>query len=564
MANIQIVPGSEVATPMAGQKINGSAFREAALMRGNVAATLGNDVADVFGEIGKKFQENRDARTILDADLAMRKTTDAYRDSLAKNPDEHTWIPGYQEQVNQVRNQVLNGRDVNPNVKRQLSAMLDRWDQATTSEIRTAAQLQSANRTKQTAIADYTYAARQGDEKGAYAAIQLGLDNHALFPEDADRMRREVPQLTQRAAIDTGIENNPIATLDLLKDQTPDGHSKKFPAIDPRTLNTLIVTAHNAMRKVQIEKAQEFSAEIDDAMDHQVDPQILKGARDAKEISAYDYERLDRRIKNYEKAGTEAHAKAETQSFQVAMLQADTPPADARDLETWAAEMKQNGLEWTNPAYRRRLNDYVDRKVENVKRTGKAEERPVVAQVMADLHKDFTEKDVLIPAVQTTTPATPAKTHWFRADEPAVPETTTVSLVRGGMNWVMAKASSEPDKKTGLTPIEAIYGKGITKDDVIESIRRHEADLTAKMRDWFNDPNNAKATAQQANDYRASLEQPYLLAAAGAALNHAIETDNPALSAQDLDAWHWAKQNPNDPMARQIIDKQNSKYGVRP
>lgn len=239
-------------------------FREQALMSGRVAQSIGENVSNIFGEIGQQFQENRNARTVLAADLTMRKTTDDFRDSLAKNPDEKTWIPSYQEQVAQVREKVLSGPDVNPAVKRQLSAMLDRWDQSTTAEIRTAAQLQSATRTKHTAIADYTYAARQGDEQGALAALDLAEKSHAMFPEDVARMRRELPGIVQQAQVETGLQSSPGMVLQKLRETDKEGKFVNFANIPPITRERLIVQAnarHNAEQSANVQQIVESFAE---------------------------------------------------------------------------------------------------------------------------------------------------------------------------------------------------------------------------------------------------------------------------------------------------------------
>ena len=143
---LAIIPGSEISTPAASGKIDATPFRNAALMKGAEGAALGNAVGDFFGEVGKKFQDNVNARTVLDADLKMRTATDDFRDSLAKNPDENTWLPNWKDQSDQLKDSILNGPHVGPDVKRQLMAMTDRWQQAAGSEFKTAAQVQSINR----------------------------------------------------------------------------------------------------------------------------------------------------------------------------------------------------------------------------------------------------------------------------------------------------------------------------------------------------------------------------------------------------------------------------------
>ena len=285
---LQIVSGSEVETPASAVHINAQPFREAALMKGRVGAAVGDSVSGFFGEVSKKFQDNVNARTVLDADLKMRKFSDDFRDSLAKNPDENTWLPDLNEKSTQLREDILSGPHVGPDVKQHLTGMLDQWQQAQSSEVKTAAQIRSINRTKATVIEDYTKASRDGDEQGALAAIDLGVQNHALFPEDADRMRKELPAITQTAKVETGIQNQPYQTLKLLEDQDKSGKSKAFPALNPQQLGVKIREARTATNKWQADNAMDFMGSK--PSDAALDKKILTGEineRGSKQIKIY-------------------------------------------------------------------------------------------------------------------------------------------------------------------------------------------------------------------------------------------------------------------------------------
>jgi len=301
MAQLQIVSGSEIETPASAVHINAQPFREAALMKGRVGAAVGDSVSGFFGEVSKKFQDNVNARTVLDADLKMRKFSDDFRDSLAKNPDENTWLPDLNEKSTQLREDILSGPHVGPDVKQHLTAMIDQWQQAQSSEVKTAAQIRSINRTKATVIEDYTKASRDGDEQGALAAIDLGVQNHALFPEDADRMRKELPAITQTAKVETGIQNQPYQTLKLLEDQDKSGKSKAFPALNPQQLGVKIREARTATNKWQTDNAM-------DLYDNPPTDDILKQKVESGEIS----EPSERKIKAYRDKTNYESARAST------------------------------------------------------------------------------------------------------------------------------------------------------------------------------------------------------------------------------------------------------------
>ena len=65
---LPIVAGSEVSTPAGGTKIDPNAFREAALARGQVLGTAGQDVASLFTDLQTKMQDARNAKNVFDAD----------------------------------------------------------------------------------------------------------------------------------------------------------------------------------------------------------------------------------------------------------------------------------------------------------------------------------------------------------------------------------------------------------------------------------------------------------------------------------------------------------------
>lgn len=303
---LAIVPGSEVETPNASPKVDGGVFRSAILSKGRSAAEAGDAIGGFFDDVSQKFQQNRNARTLLDADLQMRQFSDTYRDSLAKNPNEDEWAANFEEQSNQLKDHLLDGPGVGPDVKRQLQANLDRWQGATQGEITTAAQLQSLNRTKQTAIADYTYAARQGDVDGAMNAIQHGQENHALFPEDADRMRREVPRIAEQAQVDTGIENNPQLTYQKLTATTKTGNPSNFKSLDP---NSRLRLTSQALQRWHAEQSASADGIRDDIDSGKIPEEAdIKAKEDSGQISGKAASSLRRYVKQKDWAESRANA----------------------------------------------------------------------------------------------------------------------------------------------------------------------------------------------------------------------------------------------------------------
>src|SRR5580693_6566063 len=125
MCALPIVAGSEVSTPSSGVQINPSAFRAAALAPGRMAAAIGQDVGSTFQDVSQQIQETRNTRKVFDADLSMQKTKSQFLDDINKDPslakDPGTWVPAYQERVQQTTESILSQPDLSPVAKRRLT-----------------------------------------------------------------------------------------------------------------------------------------------------------------------------------------------------------------------------------------------------------------------------------------------------------------------------------------------------------------------------------------------------------------------------------------------------------
>ena len=86
MGQLPIVSGSEVSTPMSTVKLDPSAFREAALMKGKVAGALGDNIGGFFQQVSDNVQEARNAKHIFDAHLTLNKTKDQFLSDIQTNP----------------------------------------------------------------------------------------------------------------------------------------------------------------------------------------------------------------------------------------------------------------------------------------------------------------------------------------------------------------------------------------------------------------------------------------------------------------------------------------------
>ena len=357
-----IVPGSEVSTPSSGAPINGQAFREAALAPGRLAAALGQDAGDLFQDVSQKLQANRNAQTIFKADLAMRKQKDAFTAGLAKMPDEGTWLPAWKEQTDALREQVLSGKNVGPDVRRVLSQKLDVWEAATSAQIRTQALRKGVHDTREDAIADSTYAAHQGHIEDAKNILNAAVAHYAMSPADARKIGVRFPSIAAQAQADTAITSNPIKAPDLIQ---------KFKGtIEPQVFVGIMHRAEEERNRAQASNLNDLAEQMDDSPDGTIDPKLLAQKVKAGEITQRGADGLLTRQKRKADENTK-------DDFNLGMMGAyDHKWADDKAPEATASQMKEDGAHLP-PALRMRLYKEIDAQVNAAKKEGEKEEKPV-------------------------------------------------------------------------------------------------------------------------------------------------------------------------------------------
>ena len=499
MAIPQIVAGSLVSTPSSGVKMNSGPFREAALAPGRVGAAVEQSVGGLFEDVSQKIQANKNAGTVFKADLAMRKAKDDFTAQLVTMPDPTTWLPAWNARTTELKTSIMDGPNVGPDVKRHLGQMFDNWEQATTNETKIAALLKQNADTRASAIEAATYAAHQGDLEGANNALKVAVSSYAMTEAEAARQAKNFPVIAAKAQVSTLISTNPIAAPNIIDEQFAD----KLPPQDFRIIKHI---AMEAQSRAQADNQEMISAEIDDNPLHTYDTDLLKQKRDSGEISVPGYQKLQARMKGYASAAETANKQEtrlrsleERNDFNVTMMQADNPPTDATTLDSWSKGIKENGLAWTNPALRRRLNEYVDSKVKSVRATGQKDERPVESRMYELMDEDRMHGGTFIP------PYSEKIDHWFKPDE-------TKQVRFGGSLSELRKITDEDAVK--------MFGKGSTARGVIAAEQANYAKKREEMRQWFAAQAAAgkKPTIEEANEYRMKLEAPDIIAAvAGAA-----------------------------------------------
>lgn len=491
---LPIIEGSQVNTPSSGIQLNGESFRQAALAPGKLGAAIGQDVGGFFDEVSQKSQANRNFNTVASADLQMRKAHDDFTASLVTRPDQRTWLPAWQDQVQQTKDNILNGPDVGPDVKRQLTAQVNNWDVATSSALRMKALDKGVQESYETMVQASNMAYMSGSPTAIQDGdniIKAGVSNYATSPVKGQLLMAQGKQTAFKAQADSAIDNDPINAPDILEDTLKDKMS-------PIAYRPLYREALRRQSSQQSLNSQSIYQQI--AATGSIDPKILSDQVDAKAITQTQANQLTGYMKKLGAQQTREDMKAERDQYNISMKEADDHDwVNDKDAQITAAKINNEGLGWTQPALQRGLDEHIQSKMKAAA-SGQSGLSPVQKQIFQQMQEDRTSNGLTVP-LSTETVVT--NSHTFSPDETEVQH----NFVSGGL---------EALRKMDPTAIQDKFGKGVTREQVLQAEQSHAAGIQTKMRDWFQQ--NPQATYDEANDYRISLEKPYVMGAVSTSL----------------------------------------------
>lgn len=471
---LPIVSGSEVSTPSSGVRMDSSAFRNAALAPGRVAQTVGQDVGGLFQDVSQNIQANRNARTVFDADLAMRKTKDDFTANLAKMPDEGTWLPAYKQQVDQLRDQTLSGPNVGPDVKRVLSQKFDMWEGVTSAEIRQAALLKGATETRESAIADSTYAAHQGDIEGAKNILNAAVAHYAMTPGDVKKISARFPSIAAQAQADTAISTNPIKAPDLIQ---------RFKGtIEPAVFVGIMHRAGEEKSRAQANNLNDLSEQMETSPDGTIDPKLLAEKVKTGDVTQRGADGLLNRMKHAKDLDKkQADLEDRNEASLVALDITDHDFIGDKEPQKSANDFNDRIKGIANPGQRDRLTQRLQNKIQSAQKKGEEEEKPIIKEQLDWMKQNFEGKVNVIPV--------------FGGGH-----------VAGGIKKIQEMTDEN---------FQGTFGKDANRADAvkhasayIETQRLNYAKKQQAFLAWAHDPSNKDATVEQAQAERQRLERP--------------------------------------------------------
>jgi hypothetical protein len=271
---LPIVQGSEVQTPTSGVKVDVGPFREAAMASGKMLAGIGSEATSLFSDVAQKLQENKRSDAVFKADIAMTKNMDNFRADLKKNPNTATWEDDHQKMVQQTKNQIFSDPSLDNATRKILDQQVEKWSISTGSEVKMASLLKQASDTKLNALTVAQSKANKGDLEGANAAIQLAVDSYAMTKEEGASQFEDIKQTAYRNQTDARINQQPIESVDWLKETVKDKDGKdvkdkdgfkvykNIPEMSPSDRLQLINKAEIAANKYRVEQTDDIVKRI--------------------------------------------------------------------------------------------------------------------------------------------------------------------------------------------------------------------------------------------------------------------------------------------------------------
>jgi hypothetical protein len=469
-----IVPGSEVQYQPAGARVDAAPFRNAALAKGRMLQGGADAVAGVMGDVADKVMQNRNARQVFDADLAMRKTYDDFNSNLVNMPDEGTWLPAWKDTVAQLRDQVLANPHLSPDVQRQLSMKFDGWEEATTSATNIAALLKGHTESRKSALNDAIYAANQGHVDGPGGANDImaaAVANHAYSTQEAATITKKFPAMAAKANADQAIIRFPIDSRKVIEG------AKWFGDMKPADQKAVLTAADVAKKRAQGQNYDEMLKEKIDAQTGQIPENVIRQAIDTNQIEAKAGENLIAAQKREDEKGDEGQFK------YVSALAHDPTAWRAQKPEDYAEFLKAESANIKSPTVRQKAVDDINRELDAVHKEGFTSDGPVHRNQIEMMRQSYADLTSMVPTGNTSNRGVP--------------------FLKGGLERVETMSAAD---------FREAYGSKANRSNVMKqeaarqtAARQWYAEANDQYRAWANSEKGTTATPQEADAERTRL-----------------------------------------------------------
>jgi hypothetical protein len=225
---LPIVQGSEVQTQVGATKIDPSAFRRAALAKGEVLSGAGTEASKLLEAVGDRMQQVVNTKHVVDADIQIKQFNQQQEEALSRNPNPSSWSESYNQNFQDFKNRIMSNPLYGPQIRNHISNMLDQSQANTDISIRTAANKKIIGDTRESIVkgSELDIQNLHGDE--ALKKYTVGLHSGVFDQAQYDMLVKQLPKRLDVAAINNGYINDPIHTYDLITQKDKDGNPVNF------------------------------------------------------------------------------------------------------------------------------------------------------------------------------------------------------------------------------------------------------------------------------------------------------------------------------------------------
>ena len=280
---LDIVSGTEVQTQATGVKIDQSAFRRQAIAQGQLVSGAGQDAASLFSQVSNKLQDIQNTKHLAEADNAVIDFNEKQQEEVLKHPNPSEWSSIYKANFKQFQDGLMANPSYGPDVRNQISNMLEHSKTATDINIRTAANKRNVTDLGNAIEYGMNKAVNSLGEKDAtdkYTAGLLEMKNSGVIDESQYKQRLlEAPVVIQQGQFKQAIIIDPIHTFQRLQDKN------YLSSLTGENRDKAITEARAKAGEKQVSNADKLRNEIAQDPAHFVDDERLQQMANAGDIT---------------------------------------------------------------------------------------------------------------------------------------------------------------------------------------------------------------------------------------------------------------------------------------
>lgn len=509
MANIPTIPGSaRVQDQSIGVKANAApTLQRLQSTKQAIGAATGAVTEALQGVVDyeERKQKAEEVAAFNQANIIMRQTTDIFSANV-QSLNYKEVVPEWQKQAQQTREAIMDNADVKGAGRIRLSQALDAWQGQTTGHFQIYADVQGSSSRWETAKRSANSILASGKDESiatASKAIDATVRAGDASPEMGDQEKNTFPSRLDAYQAQNMIGTNSYLAQKQLTEKKG-GEFVYFKNITlPEVRDHLIREADAAVTKMQNGNRDGLLGKVDD--NQVVTEQELKSKEKVGDISPEGANSVRRAIKRDGLAGA-------TDVKNQAWLSADDHDLRQDKSPDQTVQKWKDANGYLPLAIRKPLFEHFDTLLNRAKKADADAQRPVESQTLQLMREDRRENGLMVPQ---TVDRTEGHLFWKK--------TVPAQHYNGGLRDLQEESESN---------IKKYFGPDATKAKVLKAEQEHFAEVYDKMRKWFADPANVKASAEDAETYRQHLEAPWVMGAASAALANPA---GPATSSEDIE-----------------------------